>query len=119
MTTLSGTELNKKPPNTKFSPNPNVPYKLLFQEMNNNIVEMIITFTEKNNIYPVERCFGFKPYEGYDEYGSRFVCYVCYIDKNYIVLHSCVPLVTLNCDTKVDSFDIKKIYSEDELIWSV
>jgi hypothetical protein len=118
MTTLSGTELNKKPPNTKFSPNPNVPYKLLFQEMNNNITQMIITFTEKNNIYPVECCFGFKPYEGYDEYGSRFVCYVCYIDKNYIVLHSCIPLVTLYYG-KINSFDIKQIYLEDELIWSV
>lgn len=113
MTTLSGTEFY---PNTElFSPKPNVPYKLLFPEINNKS-EMIITFTEKNNIYPVERCFGFKPYEGYDEYDSRFVCY---IDENYIVLHSCVPLVTLNCDTKVDSFDIKKIYLEDELIWSL
>ena len=66
MTTLSGTEFKKKFPNNEFSPKPNVPYKLLFQEMNNNIVvesQMIITFTEKNNIYPVERCFGFKPYE--------------------------------------------------------
>jgi len=118
MTTLSRTEFNKKPPNTKFSPKPNVPYKLLFQEINNNKSQMIITFTEKNNIYPVERCFGFKPYEGYDEYNSRFVCYFCYMD-NSIVLHSCIPLVTLNCDSKVDSFDIKKIYLEDELIWSV
>ncbi len=66
---------------------------------------MIITFTEKNNIYPVERCFGFKPYEGYDETNSRFVCYFCYMD-NSVVLHSCIPLVTLNCDSKVDSFDI-------------
>jgi hypothetical protein len=118
MTTLSGTEFNKKFPNNEFSPKPNVPYKLLFQEMNNNISQMIITFTEKNNIYPVERCFGFKPYEGYDEYGSRFVCYFCYMD-NSVVLHSCIPLVTLNCGSKVDSFDIKKIYLEDELIWSV
>lgn len=115
MTALSETEFNKK----LFSPKPNVPYKLLFQEINNNISQMIITFTEKNNIYPVERCFGFKPYEGYDEYGSRFVCYVWYLDENYVVLHSCVPLVTLNYDTKINSFDIKKIYSEDELIWSV
>ena len=50
MTTLSGTEFNNKYPNTKFSPKPNVPYKLLFQEMNNDIVvesQIIITFTEK------------------------------------------------------------------------
>ena len=118
MTTLSGTEFKKKFPNNEFFPKPNVPYKLLFQEMNNNITQMIITFTEKNNIYPVECCFGFTPYEGYDEYGSRFVCYVCYIDKNYIVLHSCIPLVTLYYG-KINSFDIKQIYLEDELIWSV
>ena len=118
MTTLSGTELNNKYTNKElFSPKPNVPYKLLFQEINNKS-QMIITFTEKNNIYPVECCFGFKPYEGYDEYGSRFVCYFCYMD-NSVVLHSCIPLVTLNCGSKVDSFDIKKIYLEDELIWSV
>lgn len=93
---------------TMFSPKPNVPYKLLFQEMNNIVVEsqMIITFTEENNIYQVERCFCFKPYEGYDEYDSRFVCYVCYMD-NYVVLNSCIPLVTLNYG-KINSFDIKK-----------
>jgi hypothetical protein len=112
MTSFSGTELNKK----LFSPKPNVPYKLLFQEINNKS-EMIITFTEKNNIYPVECCFGFKPYEGYDEYGSRFVCYFCYMD-NSVVLHSCIPLVTLYYG-KINSFDIKQIYLEDELIWSV
>jgi hypothetical protein len=117
MTTLSGTEFNKKCPNTKFSPKPTVPYKLLFQEMNNNITQMIITFTEVNNIYPVERCFGFTPYEGYDENNSRFVCYYCYLD-NFVVLHSCIPLVTLHYG-KINSFDIKKIYLEDELIWSV
>lgn len=119
MTTLSGTELNRKCPNTEFSPKPNIPYKLLFQEMNNNIVvetQMSITFTEKNNIYQVERCFGFKPHEGYDEYGSRFVCFVCYMD-NSIVLHSCVPLVTLH-SAKINIFNIIKIYLEDELIWS-
>ena len=118
MTTLSGTEFKKKFPNNEFSPKPNVPYKLLFQEMNNNIVvesQMIITFTEKNNIYPVERCFGFKPYEGYDETNSRFVCYFCYMD-NSVVLHSCIPLVTLYYG-KINSFDIKQIYLEDELIW--
>ena len=49
MTTLSGTEFNKKCPNTKFSPKPTVSYKLLFQEMNNDITQMIITFTEENN----------------------------------------------------------------------
>jgi hypothetical protein len=115
MTTLSGTEINKKCPNKEFSPKPNVPYKLLFQEMNNNKSQMIITFTEENNIYPVERCFGFKPYEGYDESNSRFVCYFCYID-NSVVLHSCIPLVTLYYG-KINSFDIKQIYLEDELIW--
>ena len=103
---------------TMFSPKPNVPYTLLFQEMNNNILQMIITFTEENNIYQVERCLGFKPYEGYDEYDSRFVCYVCYMDDNYVVLHSCVPLVTLHY-AKINSVDITKIYLEDELIWSV
>ena len=122
MTTLSGsgTEFNKKYPNTKFSPRPNVPYKLLFQETNNNIVvesQIIITFTEENNIYPVERCFGFTPYEGYDENNSRFVCYYCYLD-NFVVLHSCIPLVTLHYG-KINSFIIKQIYLEDELIWSV
>ena len=118
MTTLSGTEFKKKFPNNEFFPKPTFPYKLLFQEMNNNIVvesQMIITFTEENNIYPVERCFGFKPYEGYDESNSRFVCYFCYID-NSVVLHSCIPLVTLYYG-KINSFDIKQIYLEDELIW--
>ena len=121
MTTLSGTEFNKKYHNTVFSPKPNVPYKLLFQEMNNNIVvesQMIITFTEENNIYQVERCFDNKPYEGHDEYNSRFVCYFCYMD-NSVVLHSCIPLVTLLYCGKINSFDIKQIYLEDELIWSV
>ena len=89
MTTLLGTEINKKCPNTKFLPKLTVPYKLLFQEMNNDITQMIITFTEENNIYPVERCFGFTPYEGYDESNSRFVCYYCYLD-NFVVLHSCI-----------------------------
>lgn len=117
MTTLSETEFNKKCPNTKFSPKLSVPYKLLFQEMNNDITQMIITFTEENNIYPVERCFGFTPYEGYDESNSRFVCYYCYLD-NFVVLHSCIPLVTLH-DGKINVFIIKQIYLEDELIWSV
>lgn len=102
-----------------FSHNPNVPYKLLFEEMNNNIVvksQMIITFTEENNIYQVERCFGFKPYEGYDESDSRFVCYVCVMD-NTIVLHSCVPLRTIYT-ANINSYNIKNIYVEDELIWS-
>jgi len=102
-----------------FSPKPNIPYKLV----SNNNVESYITFTEENNIYPVERCFGFTPYEGHDEDGYRFVCYVCYIN-NYVVLHSCVSLkFLLNSEAdaigKINSFDITQIYLEDELIFTI
>jgi hypothetical protein len=91
-----------------FSPKPNIPYKLVF-----DLESIMITFTEENNIYPVERCFGFTPYEGYDEDGYRFVCYVCYMD-NYVVLHSCVSLKFLNSEAdatgEINSFEITKIY---------
>jgi len=110
-----------------FSPKPNVPYKLVFNEIQNNLViesYMMITFTEENHIYPVESCLGFKPYEGYDKYNYRFVCYVCYMD-NYIVLHSCISLkvlLNLEADTiesQIDSHDITKIYLEDELVFTI
>jgi len=107
-----------------FSPKPNVPYKLVFNEIQNNLViesYMMITFTEENNIYPVERCFGFTPYEGYED-GYRFVCYVCYMD-NYVVLHSCVSLKVLNLEAhatgEINSFEITKIYLEDELVFTI
>jgi len=106
-----------------FSPEPDIPYKLVFQEIKNNVFvesHIIVTFTEENNIYQVERCFGFKPYESYDEHDYRYVCYCCYTD-NTIVLNSCITLssfVTLN-DAKIISFDITKIYLEDEIIWSL
>ena len=95
-----------------FSPKPNIPYKFVFQEINNNLsVEsnIIITFTKENSIYLVERCFGFTPYECYDDHDCRYVCYCCYMD-NTIVLNSCITL---------NSLDISKIYLEEELIWSL
>jgi hypothetical protein len=105
-----------------FSPKPNVPYKFVFQEIKNNVpVEssMIIIFTEKNNIYPAESCFGFTPYECFDKHDFyRYVCYVCYMDDNSIVLNG-----------KLNSFDITKIYLvndnltndnlEDEIVYSI
>ena len=100
-----------------FSPKPNIPYKLVF-----DLESIMITFTEENNIYPVERCFGFTPYEGHDEDGYRFVCYVCYMD-NYVVLHSCVSLKVLNLEAhatgEINSFEITKIYLEDELVFTI
>jgi hypothetical protein len=104
-----------------FSPKPNIPYKFVFQDIKNNLVEshMIITFSEENNIYLVEQCFGFTPYECYDTNNYRFVCYM----DNTIVLNSCIILNAFVLDSeaqdKINSFDISKIYLEDELIWSL
>ena len=107
-----------------FSPKPNVPYKLVFQEIQNNTAlesDMIITFTEENNIYPLERCFGFTPYEGYDKFNYRFICYVCYMDDS-VVLNSCDALKVLldseayGNDNKINSFQISKIYLEDDIL---
>ena len=108
-----------------FYPKPNIQYKLVFQELK-NVVEscMIITFTEQNNIYQSERCFGFTPYDGYDKYDERFVCYVCYMD-NSILLNSCVTvkvLLNLEADAiygKINSLNITKIYLEDEIIFTL
>ena len=110
-----------------FSPSPSIPYTFIFQEKNSLLVEteisMTITFTEENNIYQVERCFGFTPYEGYDNHGRRFVCYVCYIN-NSIILNSCIALKYLLEKTDADdgtinSFDITKILNEKEVVYTL
>ena len=95
-----------------FYPKPNIPYKLVFQEIKNGVVVesyMIITFTEQNNVYKNERSFGFTHYECYDKYIQRCICYV---NEKSVFLNSAT---NTNSDKK-NAFSITKIFLEDEII---
>jgi hypothetical protein len=95
-----------------FYPKPNIPYKLVFQEIKNDIVVesyMIITFTEQNNVYKKECRFGFTHYECYDKDIQRFICYV---NAKSVFLNSAT---NTNSD-KINSFSITKIFLEDEIV---
>jgi len=101
-----------------FCPKPNVPYKLVFQEIKNSVVvesHMTVTFTEENNIYQSERYVGFKPYEGYDNHDYRFICYLCYINNNSVIINSEADAN----DGKINSYNIIKIYLEDKIIFNI
>lgn len=96
-----------------FSPKSNIPYKLIFYEMNYGIIvesHIMITFTEQNNIYQSERYNGFKQYEGYDNQKYRFICY---LDDNYCFLNSEADATY----GKINSFNISKIYLENEMVF--
>ncbi len=96
-----------------FFPKSNIPYKFVFKEIQNNTIvysSMILTFTGKNELYKNEFRNGFDHHECYDIHGYRFICY---LDNNYCFLNS-----EDTNNGKIMSFDITKVYLDDEIVFT-